>query len=199
MRAECTKPSAAEKRRATAVVAHDGKSLFPIGWAMLAMRILAPNAENTSKLQRLLESAPDYSLRVTGGPPAPNEAHGVFSSLPLEGNFDNKIVAGFFAEQRLIGCADFIRGYPSHETAMIGLLLLSEEDQGKGWGREAYFKIENHCRQWPEIRKMRIAVVATNNIVIPFWKKLGFADSGVRRPYHLGSVHSESLILEKPL
>jgi hypothetical protein len=46
---------------------------------------------------------------------------------------------------------------------------------------------------------MRIGVVQANDIVFPFWRSLGFVETGVRRPYQDNGVTSENIVLEKTL
>ncbi len=46
---------------------------------------------------------------------------------------------------------------------------------------------------------MRIAIVATNDIVIPFWRKMGFVDTGIRARYLSGQIVSETIVMEKRL
>jgi ribosomal protein S18 acetylase RimI-like enzyme len=82
---------------------------------------------------------------------------------------------------------------------MLGLLLLDQAHQGRGLGRATYLALENFLRSWAGIHTIRIGVVMTNEAVLPFWKSLGFKETGFRKPYHDGSVKSETIILEKQL
>ena len=89
-----------------------------------------------------------------------------------------------------------IRGWPRTDTAHIGLLLVAERHQRRGYGRAAYDAIEQEAHGWGA-KRMRIGVVRTNEEVLPFWEKLGFAPTGEVKPYRYGPVVSEVLILEK--
>jgi hypothetical protein len=46
---------------------------------------------------------------------------------------------------------------------------------------------------------VRIGVIGTNGLVLPFWKSLGFVETGVRRPYEDNGVISETIVLEKAI
>ena len=151
------------------------------------------------ELQRILEAAPAYWLRITGELPGNLAAEETFRALPDGKSHDDKFVLGIFVDAELVGCADLVRGYPDSETAMLGLLLLRESHQHMGLGRSAYLAIENFVRSWKQITRMRIGVVAANDSVHPFWKNLGFVETGLRRPYQEGAVVSETIVLEKPL
>jgi RimJ/RimL family protein N-acetyltransferase len=154
---------------------------------------------HVSALQTVLEATPGYHLNTGGVPAGPDEAKGTLSALPPKHGYDTKFVYGVELEGKLIGCADVIRGYPEPHQAMLGLLLLSEDAQGKGRGQHALSAVEEKIRAWPEIRTIRIGVVESNEQVLGFWKKMGFKDTGARRPYEQGNVRSQTIVLEKPL
>lgn len=100
----------------------------------------------------------------------------------------------------MIGCADLIRGYPDSNTALLGLLLLAEPWQRRGFGTVAYHAIEDYVRSWgPDWKHIRIGVVQTNAEVMAFWAKLGFARSGEARSYRYGNIRSQTVVLSKAL
>lgn len=150
-------------------------------------------------MQRVLENAPSYAQAVTGGPPGPAEAQSLFSALPPDVGYEDKFVWSIVRDGTTIGCADVIRGWPTSDTALIGLLLIDETHQGQGAGRLGYEAIEARVRQWPQIKVMRAAVVATNAGVLPFWHRMGFRQTGEVKPYRYDKVVSEVMILTKRL
>ena len=124
--------------------------------------------EDAPELQKVLEAAPRYSLNVSGELQPKSAADEVFGALP-EG-FDSacKFVFGIELDSQIIGCIDVLRGFPKGNTAMLGLLLLSEKFQGRGKGRVAYLEFEKYILQWHEINRVRISVVLTNDEVLGF-------------------------------
>jgi len=78
-------------------------------------------------------------------------------------------------------------------------LLLSEKYQGKGFGARAYRKVEEIIRTWENCTKIQIGVVKTNDIVLPFWKKMGYIEMVERKLYKNENISSELIILEKSL
>ncbi len=123
-----------------------------------------------------------------------------FHALPEGKTFEDKFVLGVFnLEGSMVGCADLIRAYPNPETVMLGLLLITEDEQKRGYGKIAYEEIERLALSWEGTRKIRIGVIGTNGVVLPFWKSLGFAETGVRRPYDFNGVISENIVLEKSI
>jgi GNAT superfamily N-acetyltransferase len=148
-------------------------------------------------LQCVFMADPDYCGRVIGHIPGLDEMGG--TELPAGKTEDHRYLFGVYLKAEMIGCADLLRGYPDEKTALLGLLLLSEKHHGRGRGAQAYYELEKVAQRWPEISVIRGAVIATNDLVIPFWRKLGFLDTGVRKPYRSGEVISEATVLEKRL
>ena len=156
--------------------------------------------EDTASLQKILETVPSYWMRISARVPEPNAAKEVFKVLPEGKSYHDKFVLGVFNSKGLmIGCAYLIRAFPNPETAMLGLLLISEAEQKKGYGKLAYEAIEKLAFSWPGTLKIRIGVVGTNERVLPFWKSLGFVETGVRHPYENNGVTSENIVLEKEI
>lgn len=165
----------------------------------ISLRRIESGPDQVAALQRVFEEAPKYSLFVAGQPPDGSEAVSTFSALPPGMGFGDKFVYGIYLKEQLIGCIDLIRGYPDRKTAMLGLLLLSEKLQNQGFGRQVYGLIENKIRNWVGVETIRIGIVRTNETVIPFWMKMGFADTGIRKPFHCVTLESETLVYEKKL
>jgi GNAT superfamily N-acetyltransferase len=173
------------------------------GHVNINLRLLTGQPCEMAALQKVLERAPTYAERVTGRPPGAEEAKLLFSALPPEMTYDNKYVYGLLflagGPEDMIGCADVIRSWPTPSTALISLLLLDEAHQGHGLGRSTYQLVEEKVRRWPEIDTLRISVVRSNVAVLPFWRRMGFAETGEVRPYVYDKVVSESIILTKSL
>lgn len=165
----------------------------------IELRCLVGEPEEMADLRRVLERTPTYAHLVTGVPPGRADAESLCSILPEGRNYEDKFVYGVYADEEMVGCADIIRGYPALGTAYIGLLLIREDRQGSGIGRVAFEGIEQVIRSWGDCMTIRIAVVQTNDRVIPFWTKMGFLPTGETEPYSYGAVNSEAIILTKCL
>jgi len=150
-------------------------------------------------LQSVIEAAPTYAQRVTGYPPGSADAQSTAIALPEGKTYDDKFLYGIYLENELVGFADIIRGYPTPDTTLVGVLLVSEAHQRRGIGATAYPLIEATIKTWQGIQKIRLGVVRTNEEVLPFWQKMGFQLTGEVKPYQYGELQSETLILEKLL
>jgi len=153
--------------------------------------------EQMIALQELFAAAPDYCMRVIGHIPGVDEMHG--PALPPGKTSKDDYFFGIYLASQMIGCADLLRGYPDEKTAFLGLLLIAESYQNRGLGVRACAELEKLALTWPEISVIRGSVVQSNDIVVSFWERMGAVDTGLRRPYTIGNVASESIILEKNL
>jgi RimJ/RimL family protein N-acetyltransferase len=157
------------------------------------------NQAHVRRLQTVLEAAPGYHINTGGSPAGSSEAESTLSALPPDFPREKKFTFSIEREGVSIGCVDLLRGYPGVHQAMLGLLILREDAQGQGAGRMAFQAVEAYVRTWPEITSLRIGVVEANAGVLTFWRKMGFMDTGLRRPYENGAIVSVNIVLEKAL
>lgn len=94
---------------------------------------------------------------------------------------------------------DVLRQFPNVETCVLGLLLLREDFQSKGLGTKVYQATEQMIRLWPETKKIRLGVVRTNAVALPFWHKQGFVENGEVKPWNQDDLKTEVIILTKDL
>jgi RimJ/RimL family protein N-acetyltransferase len=166
---------------------------------MLSIKQLSRGGDDEVSLQRLLEAAPKYALIAEGAAVSPSAASEMLTALPPGKNYDDKFVFGFFAGRSLVACADIIRAYPNSETAFVGLLLVSEEHEGKGYGSQAFASVCSVVREWGTCTRLRLAVIDTNKRAHGFWAKLGFAPTGESKPRNTGDAQCEVLLYERAL
>jgi ribosomal protein S18 acetylase RimI-like enzyme len=53
--------------------------------------------------------------------------------------------------------------------------------------------------RWPWARRQRLSVVRTNDQVLGFWRRMGFAETGEVRPYRYDTLESEAVLMDKPV
>jgi GNAT superfamily N-acetyltransferase len=164
----------------------------------LTLRLLTGQPAEMAALQRVLEAAPNYFRIIAGAPPGLAAAQSTFSALPPDKDYEDKFVWGLYEGEAMIGCADVIRGYPSPERAVIGLLLLVEARQRRGLGRAFAMLIEQAISDWPAIERLRVGVVASNAGALAFWRELGYHETGEVKAAGPEFV-AEVVVLEKPL
>jgi diamine N-acetyltransferase len=169
---------------------------FELAAKPVSIRLLNGDPSEMDDLQQVLEEAPAFAYRVTGGPPNPADAQSTYSSLPDGKSYDDKFVFGIFHDERMIGCIDVYRNYPSPGVAWIGLLLLSERFHGHGFGRKAFDLLRNQISCWEGCDRIQLAVVSTNEVALPFWRRMGFNETGKRGLYQCGAIAAESVFMD---
>ena len=86
---------------------------------------------------------------------------------------EDKFVLAVLEGEELLGCVDLIRGYPTPDTAYLGLLLLKECRQGRGIGSQVVLQLMEMAANWG-CTNMRLGVIETNLPALYFWTKHGF-------------------------
>jgi ribosomal protein S18 acetylase RimI-like enzyme len=164
----------------------------------MIIRQLKDSAQNRAVLQALFNATPAYYLAVSGKQAAPNEAENEFTDLPPGVDRADQFVFGFYLDDELIGCAGMLRGFRSANKVMLGLLLLADKFQGQGHGTRAYKEVEKIMLSWPGIDTVRIGVIETNTDAFGFWRKMGFVETGERKPKYLPYI-ADIIVMEKTL
>ncbi|MDK8174154.1 GNAT family N-acetyltransferase [Curtobacterium citreum] len=155
---------------------------------------------DVAALQDLLESAPDYTERITGYPPGPSDALSALISVPEGFDPVGKHGWGLFDGDRLVAFADVLLGYPDPGAAFVGLLLVRGDRQGQGLGRALHEAVVVRVRSVPGVGRLRLGIVATNAAVAePFWRALGYTPTGETKPYRYDRLESAVALWERPL
>ncbi len=72
--------------------------------------------------------------------------------------------------------------------------------KGQGVGRRAHDLLLDWIEEWPEVTRLRAAIVQTNaEHAAPFWEALGYRTVGPPRPYEQGSVRTTVRLWTRPL
>ena len=152
-------------------------------------------------LQRLLESVPDYSQRVTGYPPGPSDATSVLIMVPDGFDPAGKLAIGLWDDDELVAFADVLIGYPDAATAFIGLLVVAGDKHKQGLGRRLHDAVVARARdECGADGKLRLAIVDTNKAEAePFWRALGYAPTGEIRPYRYDNLKSSAALWQRPV
>jgi GNAT superfamily N-acetyltransferase len=161
---------------------------------------------DVAALQDLLESVPDYALRITGYPPGPSD--GLSALLSVPDGFDpvGKVGLGLWEGERLVAFADVLLGYPSLSVAYIGLLVVRGGEQGRGLGRAMHVAVVERVRAasgrsgMERSRRLRLGIVASNaSVAEPFWRALGYEPTGEEKPYRYDHLVSTVALWERAL
>ena len=92
----------------------------------------------------------------------------------------NKYFIGIYLKDchQMVGVADFLVSYPEEGEGCFGLLLLSEDFQDKGFGRQTVQLIERWAFEHHGVREITLGVELVNNRAYNFWKRCGYIPTG---------------------
>lgn len=170
---------------------------------MTTVRDLNPErSDDVVALQQLLESAPDYSLRVSGVAPTGSAGRDALTVRPEGFPREQKFGIGVWSDdgRQLLGFADVLRGWPEAQTAHIGLLLVHGDSRGIGIGRAVHDAVVHRASEWGGIELLRLNTVESNaTAAAPFWRALGYRSTGATAEYRSGSVTSSTMVWERAL
>jgi len=160
----------------------------------LEFRLLRHDApEDVTRLFGLFEQAREYSLLVEGRLPTLEEAKQELLDCPPGKTLEDKFFGAYWLDDRLVGCADLIRGYPEPHIAYLGLLLFAQSCQGQGLGVRALAQLVEMARSWG-CSLMRLAVIETNLRALAFWQREGFCEI-YRKPTQ--KFLGDAIVMEK--
>jgi len=163
------------------------------------LRRISGSPDDADVVQRIYDAAPTYSWVTTGAPSRPGSAVETFSMLPDGCAADAKHMYLVCRGDEQVGFVDVIRGYPSEDSAYIGLFILIESQHGQGIGRRTFRDLETLIAKWRDVRRIRLTVIEANVPALSFWDAMGFIRTGEYAPYESGTVRSRHVLFEKPL
>lgn len=162
----------------------------------IEMRHLTAAAAHRSEVEAVIMAAADYNLLIEGVAPSALHVDDFFMSLPPGSQPSDKFIVGFYDSSVIVGIAEVVRGWNAPYKAIIGLLLLTPAARGGGRGRLALDAIETLARSWTGVTTLRIAVIDNNIAAFAFWRRMGFDETGERRPVEAPYLGAK-VVLEK--
>ncbi len=154
---------------------HRGKPNRPFG-GHLSFRVCSE--ENVNEVLDIFKKSPNYFIKVDGCLPTEKTAKHSLVDGPKKTN--EKYFKEFLViehEERPIGILDLHANHPEEGVCYLGLLLLEENQFGKGLGRKSYELAEDYIKRALECKKIRLGV-SDENDVSDFWMKMGFESNG---------------------
>jgi RimJ/RimL family protein N-acetyltransferase/SAM-dependent methyltransferase len=156
-------------------------------------------SEDAAILQTLLENCSDYSLLVTGSPPASSAATSLLADCPEGKTPNDKLVFGLFTEQQdLVGVLDVIHDYPAQGDWWLGLLLLAPAYRGQGLGQRIYHAFARWASE-QGARSIYLGVIEQNRRAYRFWQKAGFEPVERQPARHFGQTEHVVITMVHPL
>lgn len=141
----------------------------------MTFRVSDLTSDDLEALTGLIMDDDGYSMRVFGRPPKADAARDVLHARPPGLGPESKITLGLWDEDRLVGVADAVRGYPQAHVMYVGLVQVASNCHGKGAGRALHDALVDQARNSSGIATLRLSIVATNaEAAEGFWRRLGY-------------------------
>ena len=97
----------------------------------------------------------------------------------------------------ILGAVDYITGYPEKNTIFIGLFIIKNNRHRQGFGGKIFDYLENLFKS-EGFLKIRLGVIADNEIGFSFWKKRNFKEIE-RKVLKFGNSEKEVIVMEKKI
>ena len=137
-----------------------------------AYRVRRLTEEDTAQILGLCRSNPLY-YRHCGTEPSEADIRQDLTLLPPGAAPEDKYFLGYFHGDRLAAVLDLIDGYPSAETAYIGLFMVDGRFSGQGIGSRLVEELLEELKT-AGFSRVRLAYQKANPQSTRFWTKNGF-------------------------
>ncbi|NQJ69152.1 GNAT family N-acetyltransferase [Streptococcus suis] len=91
-------------------------------------------------------------------------------------SLSDKYFLGFWDKNNLVAVLDLIDGYPTEDTAYIGLFMVDANLSGQGLGSRIMAELLSQLATY--FKKVRLGYVESNPQSSYFWSKVGFCPTG---------------------
>ena len=126
------------------------------------------------QLTELCIACTDFFQLVEQQPGSEKTAREILQEHPSNLPISHKIMWGFEKDFKLVGVVDILRDYPHSGVWYVGLLLLSPELRGNGYGKKLWEAIEQQIEKMGA-SEVKLIVQEQNPKARKFWERVGFS------------------------
>ncbi len=138
-----------------------------------------------------------YFSKISDNPPSISNVEEDIEVIPngVQKNQKNYRLISFNDE--ILGVVDFLSDYPEKNTILIGLFIIKSDKQKQGLGTKIFRYLEKSFKN-EKFLKIRIGVLADNEIGLSFWKKQNFKEIE-RKFLKFEKSKKEVIVMEKEI
>lgn len=108
------------------------------------------------------------------------------------------LTAVLLSEQRPVGYVNVFDLEPVSGTCQMGLAVFAAEDRGKGYGRRIIEQVLAYLRDWMNVRKVCLTVLADNEAAVALYRKCGFAIEGtLKDQYFIDGAYRSAVLMAR--
>ena len=135
------------------------------------------NSEDVVDIFEILKTNQEYT-QLIGEEASLTSAQNILADLPPDKTLEDKMVIGFYQQDKLVAIVDLVQDYPASQHIFLGLLIVDKRYQGQGKGsfilRGLLSAISKSGFSYCDI-----GVIDKNERAINFWRKNSFSRTGV--------------------
>ena len=138
-----------------------------------------------------------YFSKISDNPPSISNVEEDIEVIPngVQKNQKNYRLISFNDE--ILGVVDYLSDYPEKDTILIGLFIIKNDKQKQGLGTKIFRYLEKLFKN-KKFLKIRIGVLANNEIGLSFWKKQNFKEIE-RKFLKFEKSKKEVIVMEKEI
>ncbi len=140
--------------------------------SIILKKITEKDAFN-KRFNLFFEASHDYFWDFEGVLPSNSTLNEILNEVPEGYSKEDKLVFEINKNGNLVGIIDILKGFPTENTWMIGLVLLHPKFRGQGLGCKIHTKIKSLAKT-NNIEILRIGVIESNYKASKFWNNLGY-------------------------
>ena len=138
-----------------------------------------------------------YFNKMSDNPPSISNVEKDIEAIPngVQKNQKNYRLISFNDE--ILGVVDYLTDYPEKNTILIGFFIIKNDKQKQGLGTKIFRYLEKSFKN-KKFLKIRIGVLANNEIGLSFWKKQNFKEIE-RKFLKFEKSKKEVIVMEKEI
>lgn len=135
--------------------------------------IVAITKQNIDCIVDIYKSNRDYFMLSSGHPASIQNCLDDLEQIPPDVDREKKTFSAFIKDGKTIAVVEFLEGCPKDDECWLGILLVHQDFQGKGIGREIVEAVLDAAAMC-NFSLLQLGVIDCNQKAYQFWKKLGF-------------------------
>jgi len=130
--------------------------------------------DDLEDIKKLYNECEAYFIIEQGKPATDTDAENILSVLPPNKSIEDKFVIGVYnTSSSLVAIVDLVKDFPEKGEWMLGLLLISTHQRGRGLGKAINAELIRMIQK-ENGKKIRVGVISNNELGLMFWKSQNY-------------------------
>ncbi len=148
------------------------------------------NTNDVAKVFSLCVKCSDFYMLHDGVIPTIEDADDIFTSLPPNNTYDDKLVLGIYnLIGELVGIIEIVKNYPIINQWIIGTVFIEPDERSNGLGRLSHDAIKEWAKSLG-VKALRLGVIEENEKGIKFWSSVGYEKKNEVKKDYKNKTHT---------